>query len=137
VDHTFGEDVDPAVGVAGVARGGEVHAAVARGGGVGRWDWEIGEGVHAIHGPAGGGDGTVWGDEGPGLRDPGHAVGLNFSKEADAFDHGGLIEAAEGGVREAVGWKCLTKCEEVAAEWAIEADVMGTKGPAVIHVAVQ
>ena len=136
MDHAFGEDVDPTVRVAGVTRGGEVHPAVARGGGVGRRGWEIGEGVHAISGPAGGSIDTAWGCEGPGLRDPGRAVGLDFSKETDAFNHGGLIEATEGGVRKAVRWEGLPEGEEVAAEWAFEADVMRPEGPAVVHVAV-
>lgn len=71
------------------------------------------------------------------MRDPGFLVRVNFAEETDAFDHGGLVEASEGGVREAVGGKCLTEGEEVAAEGAFEADVVGAERPAVVLVPVE
>lgn len=136
VDHALGEDVDPAVGVAGVAGGGEVVAFIVEAGGVGGRRGDVGEGVDAVVGPGGVEGGGVF--QGPFyMRVPASVVGSDLGEEAHAFQHGGLGDAAVFGVGQAVGGEGLAEGKEVGAEGIGEADVVAAECPAVVHVAVE
>jgi hypothetical protein len=65
-----------------------------------------------------------------------HLSGSNLRKQAHTFGHGCLEWSAMRRMRKAVCRKCLTKSEEMGAEWPFETDIMAAERPAMVHVAV-
>lgn len=62
--------------------------------------------------------------------------GCDFGEQADSFSHGCLKRSTMRRMRQAMRWQCLTESEKMGAHGPFEADVVATKRPAVVHVAV-
>lgn len=65
-----------------------------------------------------------------------HFSGSNLRKQAHTLGHGCLEWPAMRRMCKAMCRQCLTKSEEVGAEWPFEADIMAAERPAMVHVAV-
>jgi hypothetical protein len=62
--------------------------------------------------------------------------GCDFGEQAYSFGHGCLERSTMRRMRKAMRRQCLTESEKVGAHGPFEADVVATKRPAMVHVAV-
>ena len=135
MNHAFGKDVYPRVGVAGIPRRGKVVAIIIGLGRKGRRHREVGERVHAVFRPRR----YVWRGMKTWVvvRAVDRLLDGDLGEHADCFCHGRLKRTTERGVSQAMDWECLAECEELGLEGVSEADVMAAERPSVVHVAME